>query len=258
MAENNDFVKQFGISGDNPAVAPDYVKKEGERIMDALRKAQPSFVRNPPGQNITVAGSPSAAIQGRFGASGLEFEQKKWNQAGVKRTRADIFTPPEAEPEQQATGESVPKIAFIVSNATVFEGDPPVESNKVLVKDGKINGNYPTGMPSNDTYTIDLADPADSLIYAGITFDPTTLAINSRFLGVSDSANFPESRVESDTSGFIYWLLAFTYFDVDGNFKVVNSRVGDINFSFSYGASGGAPALLPVDSAPGWLDLSLM
>jgi hypothetical protein len=148
-----------------------------------------------------------------------------------------------------------PDISFFLSDATTNEGTPPVTSNKVFIADGKINGAFPDGMGSSE-YILDLADPSDSLIYAGATFNPTDLSITDRFLGVSGSGDFPESRVEGETSGFLYWMLGFTFFDSDDTFRVVNTRVGDINFEFSYGALNGLPALLIVDSAPGWLDLT--
>lgn len=163
---------------------------------------------------------------------------------------------PERESAAQtliAGAGSVPDIAFIASDASNTEGDPPVENNRVLVADGKIKGQFPAGMGSGN-YILDLADPADSLIYAGATFDPSTSAITSRFLGVSGSGDFPESRVESSTSGFLYWLLAFTYFDVDGIFQVINARVGNINFEPTYGVLNTRPALW-IDNEIGFLDL---
>lgn len=146
-----------------------------------------------------------------------------------------------------------PDIAFFISDASTTEGEPPVISNKVFVADGKINGTFPSGMGTSE-YTLDLDNPADSLIYAGATFNPETLALTSRFLGVSDSPGFPESRVDEE-GGFLYWLLGFTFFDVDDDFRVVMTRVGDINFELVYGSMNGRPALLPVEAGPGWLDL---
>jgi hypothetical protein len=134
-----------------------------------------------------------------------------------------------------------PDITFFLSDASTSDGD--VVSNKVFVADGKINGEFPDGMGTSE-YILDLADPADSLIYAAVTFDPTTLAITSRFLGVSGSGDFPESRVEDATHGFLYWLLGFTFFDADDAFRIVMKRVGDIEVIFSYGAVSGQPALI--------------
>lgn len=146
-----------------------------------------------------------------------------------------------------------PDITFFLSDATVTEGDPPETSNKVFVADGKINGEFPAGMGSSE-YTLDLDNPSDSLIYAGATFDPESLALTSRFLGVSASGDFPESRVD-EAGGFLYWLLGFTFFDANSDFRIVMTRLGNINFELTYGSRNGAPALLPVETGPGWLDL---
>jgi hypothetical protein len=136
-----------------------------------------------------------------------------------------------------------PDITFFLSDASTSEGDPPVVTNKVFVADGKISGAFPSGMGTSE-YIIDLADPSDSIIYAGITFNPTTLSIDSRFLGAASSGDFPLSRIDDTTHGFAYWQLGFTFFDVDDVFRIVMSRVGDIEVIFSYGAVSGLPALI--------------
>lgn len=153
--------------------------------------------------------------------------------------------------ENPARAAGIGNVSFALSDATItVDGEP---SNRVLVNDGKINGTFPSGMGFGN-YILDLVDPSDSLIYAGVTFNPTTLAENSWFLGVSGSGDFPESRIESATEGFLYWLLGFTYFDDGGNFVVWNDRLGSIHFAFTYGVTNGARGLLPIDTGPGWLD----
>lgn len=150
-----------------------------------------------------------------------------------------------------ATAENPTDYSFRFMDATeVVDGEA---SNKVLVLDGKINGTLPAGMGS-DEYVLDLDTPEDSCIYAGATFDPDTLAITSRFLGVSTASAYPESRID-EGGGFLYWLLGFTYFDGDGTFRMRNTLLGDINFELVYGSMNGAPALLPVFAGPGWLDI---
>lgn len=222
-------------------------RREDEKLLDALREAKPS------------------AFADGFGIRGPQPERRRTlddfrhtdAQIGSISRRETVPDFPAAVAEETAagTGASVPNITFICSDATVSEGSPPMPSNKVLVADGKIDGQFPSGMGFGN-YTIDLADPSDALIYAGATFNPTTLALTSRFLGVSSSGDFPESRVESDTSGFLYWLLSFTYFDGE-MFKVVNVRVGDIYTELIYGAQNGQPALF-AGAQIGWLDLGLM
>jgi hypothetical protein len=141
-----------------------------------------------------------------------------------------------------AAAAADPDITFFLSDATTSDGDPPVTTNKVFVADGKISGEFPSGMGTGE-YILDLDDPADALIYAGVTFDPTSLAITSRFLGVSGSGDFPESRVDAVDGGFLYWLLGFTFFDEDDAFRIVMNRTGDIEVIFSYGGNNGQPAL---------------
>ena len=174
---------------------------------------------------------------------------------GMALRETDEGTLHNAIPSPGGPGEAAqeaPDITFFSSDATTTEATET--SNKVFVSDGKINGEFPDGMGSEE-YIIDLADPSDSLIYAAATFDADTLDITSRFLGVSGSDDFPESRID-EGGGFLYWLLSFTFFDDDDDFRVVVTRCGNINFDFSYGAFNGALALLPVDTdGPGWLEL---
>lgn len=174
--------------------------------------------------------------------------------ANASYSGSDIVTAPVRLGAGSGGGD--PDITFFLSDATVTEGDPPALSNKVFVADGKIDGAFPAGMGTSE-YILDLPSPADSLIYAGVTFNPTTLAITSRFLGVSGSGDFPEPRVESLTEGFLYWLLGYTFFDVDDAFRIVMVRTGDIHTELIYGADAGKPALWAGDEN-GWLDLDFM
>jgi hypothetical protein len=129
--------------------------------------------------------------------------------------------------------------SFFPTDATTTVDD--VVSNQVLIKDGKINGAFPTGMGGGD-YVFDIDNPSDANIYAGITFDPDNLTILSRFIGESTAASFPQNRIESGV-GFFYWPLFFTYFDVDGDFRIQVQLMGDLIVTFSYGAYNAAPAL---------------
>lgn len=213
-----------------------------DRIFQALRDAKPSFLRD--GFGLRGPHSPNIKRQTDF------------NQGSVNRQQIqNQFPPDDATATTQIAGQSVPNITFLVSDASnIVSGQP---NNRVLVADGKINGQYPAGFGSGN-FILDLNTPEDALIYFGVTFNPTTLAETSRFCAESTSSDFPESRVESATEGFLYWLQAFTYFDTNGVFQIRNVRAGDINFSFSYGAQNGQPALLPINSDQGWLDLAFM
>lgn len=214
---------------------------ERDRIMQVLRDARPSFLKD--GFGLRGPQNPNVKRQTDF------------SQGGVTRQQVpNQFPPEESTTTTQVAGQSVPNITFLVSDATNVVGGQP--NNRVLVADGKINGQFPAGFGGGN-FILDLATPEDALIYFGVTFNPTTLAETSRFCAESTAADFPESRVESDTAGFLYWLQAFTYFDANGVFQIRNVRAGDINFTLVYGAQNGKPALLPVNSDPGWLDLDL-
>lgn len=209
-----------------------------EAMLEHLRDAKPSFLRD--GFGLRGPQSPNIKRQTDFG-QGQTVRQQIQNQ----------FPPDDPTALQNIIAQSIPNITFLVSDASnVVNGEP---NNRVLVADGKINGQFPAGFGAGN-FILDLNNPEDAQIYFGVTFNPTTLAITSRFCDESTSTDFPESRVESPTEGFLYWLQAFTYFDAGGVLQIRNVRAGDINFEFSYGANNGQPALL-VDSDPGWLDL---
>lgn len=231
--EANEFLRKYGTAGDNPATAPEYTKKEGERILQALRDAQPSSLRKTPA--VVIAAAP---------------RQLEWGNGSVFRgQRADPFASAATQVEEQ-TGATIGNISFLLRNASIVVAGVPTKRVKVF--DGKINGQYPSGMGFGN-YILTISTPSDAIIYAGLTFNPTTLAITSRFLGVSTAAAFPISRVDSATEGFLYWQIGFTYLDANGAFTIWQTKLGNIDFAFTYGAFNGAPALLPVDSQPGWL-----
>jgi hypothetical protein len=150
-------------------------------------------------------------------------------------------------------GAAPPNISFILSDATVTEGDPPEVSNKVKIADGKINGAFPSGMGAGPDYILDLDDPADSIIYAIVTFNAATLEITSRALGSCAATAFPEPSIDDSGIGTFAFQLGFTYMDDTSGFTIVNSYVGDINFSLVYGAMNGLPALLPVARYTDWI-----
>lgn len=144
--------------------------------------------------------------------------------------------------------------SFFLQDASTGSGE--TVSNKVKVFDGKIfdgsTGAFPSGMGTGN-YIIDLPNPEDQIIYAGVTFTPSTLALTSRFLGVSTSFDFPEARVDED-GGFLYYKLGFTYF-AGSVFTIWQTYMGDISTELIYGAFAGQPALW-AGRENGWLDLS--
>lgn len=149
-----------------------------------------------------------------------------------------------------------PDISFFLSDASVTEGDPPELSNKVLVNTGKINGEFPTGMGTED-YILDVEDPHDCLIYAIVTFDPDTLEILSRDLGAAKAADFPDDGIGVETEGVGQFaqLLGFTYFDSDEDFRIHQVFAGDINFKIIYGQNEGNASALAVPCYSDWMDI---
>lgn len=219
----------------NPDGTEDYVA-----MLEVLRDAKPSFLRD--GFGLRGPHSPNIKRQTDFGQGSVNRQQIQ-----------NEFPGEDAQTVQQSSGaESVPKITFICTDVSTSEAE--VTTYKVHVADGEINGELPVGMGDED-FVLTLADPTDAFVYAYVTFNPETLAITSRTVAASSVDDVPESRVD-EGGGFLVYILAEAFLDDAGLFQVINRRVGDINFEFAYGALNGLPALLPVNSDPGWLDLS--
>lgn len=168
---------------------------------------------------------------------------------------ADDFTR-RVEQVTETAAVVFPQISFLMSDVSTSTGTPPVVTNKVKVLDGKVNGTFPAGMGFGN-YVLTIPHPESSLIYVGLTFNPTTQAITSRFLEVDQYSTPPVSRIDSLTSGFLYFLIGFTYLDSGSAFKIWQTRLGDINFAFNYGEYNGLPALLPTLTDQYWLPVPL-
>lgn len=153
-------------------------------------------------------------------------------------------------------GANDPDIAFFLSNATTSEGDPPEESNKVEVADGKINGQFPSGMggPGSDPFILDITDPADCIIYAEITFNAESLEITSREINQSPAGSIPESGIDGGTGSFIV-MLGFTFFDSDDEWRIINTHLGNIDFVISYASNLGKPALVALPAYSPYMDI---
>lgn len=202
-------------------------RTEERRLQQALRDALPSFLTDGHG----VAG-PNG---GRRVSPASPFPPGR-----VHREPPQPFFPETPATETVAGVTAfVPTIAFYPSNGSTNVDGSLVY--KVAIYDGKLDGEFPAGMGAGN-YVLTVDDPNDCIIYVGSTFNPTTLAITSRFLALSTAADFPESRVESDTEGFLYWQLGFTFLDGEA-FKVVVTRLGDIHTTLIYASANGQPAL---------------
>lgn len=221
-----------------------FFESEGDKLTRALREAQPAWLRD--GHGIrgphANARTPSPDVHRRS-------DQPR---GSVVRQPVPVSETTTAAPEQTEAITSIPDISFYASDAS--EGD----TKRVLVNDGKVTwggvSTYPDGMGGND-FILDINDPEDALIYVLATFDPETLLKTSITVAVNRAADVPESRVDEE-GGFLVFLLAYTFIDTDGAFRVWNRRLGDISFEFTYAAMNGQPALLPVFTDPGYLDLT--
>lgn len=228
-------------------IAPDYVSKEGDRIMEELRKAKPRILDTPGGldsKRVTVV--PASPMLDRS--------------MGSVSQRIRHETPFEGlQEENNRIAQSViGNISFRMIDASTSAGTPPVTTYKVKVFDGKINGAYPTGMGSGN-YVLTVANPETALIYAGVSFNPTTFAITSRFLQVSDNTSPPVSEITTLTTGVLYFLIGYTYKTANGTFTIWQTWLGDIYYDLMYGVLNAAPAIIPVGQAPrvGWLAVPL-
>lgn len=220
---------------------------ESAKLDEALRNAAPSILKS---------GEPI------FGGRSPMFQRTDDEPRRTDFSVGTVTGTPQRPPFPADTSESITQVSsgvgmncsFLMKNATVTVAG--VTTFKVLILDGKINGTFPSGMGFGN-YKLTVPTQATYMILAGVTFNPTTLLETSRFLEIDLPAAVPESRVESATAGFLYWQIGFVYFTA-GKMIIWQTWLGDINFAFSYGAYNGKPALLPIHSNPGWLDLDGM
>jgi hypothetical protein len=218
-------------------------------VMDALVAAKPRYWMSELGTDMRTPGEVSR---------GIYPPRPFFPPPTITRQVASSPDPVEVTQKDTVAGSSLSNISFLLTDAsTTAAGPPPVITYKVKVFDGKINGTFPSGMGGGN-YILTVPTVDTYYIIAGVTFNPSTLAENSWFLDIKLAADVPESRVEDATHGFLYWQVGFVYFTGAGPTQVMHiwiTRLGDINFALTYGNYNAKPALLPVDSAPGWIDL---
>lgn len=225
-----------------------------EKLREALFNAKPAALEDP---------------SGLFGGGPPKFpdrteDQPRRTDHGQGSVRqnipSEIFPSAEVVATAAAAGSLSLNCSFLMKNATEVSGN--TVTYKVLIMDGKINGNFPAGMGGGN-FKLTIPNTGQTyFIIAGLTFDPTTLLENSFFFEPPRlAADVPESRVEDATHGFLYWQLGYIYFTgppANRTMTIYQTWLGDINFAFSYGQMNGRPALLPIHSNPGWLDLEAL
>ncbi len=190
-------------------------------------------------------------VRGRFTSTGTIIDAKP---QGASSGLGDIsFAMEEASPG--ATGASGPSA-----------------SHRISIVDGKVNGHFPDGMGSGD-YVLPIedtkvADGHSAIIFVGASIDFSTLAVgaldHSLWLQatrddavVGGMPGEAESRVDwTDHVGtiFLYYPIGFCYLDSHSRFQIQQTYLGDINYQFSMGAYNGVPAIIPINTAIGWLD----
>lgn len=218
---------------------------------DAFRSADPPWV--------THGGLRGPRVGGQRPAETRKITDAPIGSVQREATQGD-FPADIPETLQEVNQASVDlNISFLLRDASTTSGRPPITTNKVMVLDGLINFMSPDGMGTGD-FVLVIDDPAESVIYAEVGFNPTTLLETSRLIKVWKPADgaFPESRVEDPTTGFLIYQIGYTFLDTDGKMLVWNVWVGDINFAFGYGVVNAKRGLLPMSSPPGWLDLTAL
>lgn len=129
----------------------------------------------------------------------------------------------------------------------IVDASEDVGYTAVLVYDGLINDELPSGMGGDDFI---LAAYDGMTIYAGITYDTDTFEITSRYVDVGEP---PE-----DEFGFFAVILGGVEVvdNGDGSTTVnpYNSHCGDIFFTFDFGGFNGKPAL-KCTPYTNWLEL---
>lgn len=223
-------------------------EQQAQEIQMGLSKAEPGWVTD----GLGVRGP-------QVGGSRPTLEPRRSTDQPTGNVNREPLQPkfPEVIPEDEAIVDGALNLnaSFLMKDASIVVNRKPV--NRVLVQDGKINGVFPSGMGFGN-YILTVDGALTTIIFAVLTFHPTTLLETSKYL-VTWKAGDPlniESRVESPTLGYLYYQIGFTYFTAAAKpqFTIWQTRLGDINFAFGYGVTNAARGLLPMDSGPGWLD----
>ena len=151
-------------------------------------------------------------------------------------TTPDVFIPTTI-PISSGTGE----FPFRLIGQLDDTGDP-----QVVIRDGTINGELPTGMGTNN-YTIDLVQ--DVTVCAVVTIDLPTLTETSRTLAVYPITTAPASSVTGDVLTLIFEIgdaeIQFTGPDISG-VKTDNFITTNIVYTPTYGDLNGTKSVFPV------------
>jgi hypothetical protein len=115
---------EYPLHGGKPLVASDASKKEGDRLLEALRAAKPLALQTPGAlgpARVTVA-TASPLIEGPWGASGTQWAQSTWNKV-KQEIPADPFTA-RSEATTEFTSTAAAKTPFLVYQRNDPDGVP--------------------------------------------------------------------------------------------------------------------------------------
>lgn len=192
----------------------------------------------------------------------------------VSLRRSDGYVIFTGNPAPGIGGGVAPDVPFTVVDASTVDTSGTVHL-KVLVVDGQVNHQYPTGMGFGN-FVLNLIEEPYRQVYIEITFDPTSLAVTSTTVGVSDNppksgvANLPAATGPTgatgatgatgpSTMGTLIIPLADVYMEYTSGFPSVpfissiqQYEDGNIIFQFVYGAFNGVPSLLAIRAFASW------
>jgi hypothetical protein len=197
-------------------------KEKGKEIMEALRAATPNWLREPQPGAEGYRTPPLGANPWPLRTQGASDDF----QAPFPLPTATTTTPTET-----ATSD-VNDYGFkmIDASETDDNGNPVF---KVLIFDGYVNGQLPSGM-GNDDFILPVGGDGYK-IWVEVTYNANTLAITPPTIN--------QGPVIPDSSLGNAFLLLGDVSVTDTSLTPRNAQCGDINVSFIYGALNGAAAI---------------
>lgn len=139
--------------------------------------------------------------------------------------------------------------AIVPSAFDVLPASDDVSFFKVKVVDGRVNGDFPSGM-GFDNYVLTIVEESFQEVYVIVTYDTSTLNITSLSLARNDV-------VPANSSGTLIIPIADIQITYDGGgspiMTITQLLSGNIDFSFVYGSFNGAPSLLAVRAFGDWI-----
>jgi hypothetical protein len=156
------------------------------------------------------------------------------------------------------TGESFDmEVSFLLIDASAVGEDDEI-SNKVRVYTGYVNSELPTDMVIDEDFIVDIENPdVKTFIVVEITYDVPSLTVTSADINQYAVGDLPEDGIDPDNhdQGSFFVELGFTYIDEDGDFRVIQTHLGDIDFELIYTLRNSVQALLAVPAYSAFMDV---